>query len=168
MSDYEKVEGTDPSDSCAGNEQEEEYREWLAFARTDFESAKYLNGAPFHPRPLNAICYHCQQAAEKAVKALIVYFGSQGGMPKVHDISFLLNQIKNILYERNGINVTDELLTAADSLSKYGIAPRYPNEIEVDEQMTGKALSDSESILQWAEDVMALSSGTINPDSKQK
>ena len=84
------------------------------------------------------------------------------------DLSFLLNQIKNILYERNGINVTDELLTAADSLSKYGIAPRYPNEIEVDEQMTGKALSDSESILQWAEDVMALSSGTINPDSKQK
>ena len=77
-------------------------------------------------------------------------------MPKVHDISFLLNQIKNIIYEKKGIIVTDELLIAADSLSKYGIAPRYPNEIEVDEQMTGKALSDSEAILQWAEDVIAL------------
>ena len=156
MSDYEKVEGVDSSDIDANDEQEEEYLEWMAFARTDYESAKYLNGALFHPRPLNVICYHCQQAAEKAVKALIVYFGSQGGMPKVHDISFLLNQIKNIIYEKKGIIVTDELLIAADSLSKYGIAPRYPNEIEVDEQMTGKALSDSEAILQWAEDVIAL------------
>lgn len=30
-------------------EQEEEYIEWLAFAKTDFNSAKYLEGAPFHP-----------------------------------------------------------------------------------------------------------------------
>ena len=70
MSDYKIVEDIDPSSSYAGDEQEEEYREWIAFARTDYESAKYLNGAPFHPRPLNVICYHCQQAAEKAVKAL--------------------------------------------------------------------------------------------------
>ena len=156
MSDFEKVDSIDPSESFADNEQEEEYREWLAFARTDYESAKYLNGAPFHPRPLNVICYHCQQAAEKAVKALIVYFGSQGSMPKVHDISFLLNQIKNIIHEKKGISVENELLTAADSLSKYGIAPRYPNEIEVDELMTGKALADSEMILQWVEEVIAL------------
>ena len=59
-------------------DQQEEYKEWLVFAKTDYESAKYLNGAPFHPRPLNVICYHCQQAAEKAVKALIVYY-SMGG-----------------------------------------------------------------------------------------
>ena len=77
-------------------------------------------------------------------------------MPKVHDFSFLLNQIKNIIHEEKGINVEDELLTAADSLSKYGIAPRYPNEIEVDEYMTGKALADSEAILQWVEEVIAL------------
>lgn len=42
-------------------DQEEEYREWLIFAQTDYESAKYLDGAPFYPRPLNVICYHCQQ-----------------------------------------------------------------------------------------------------------
>ena len=136
-------------------DQMEEYKEWLTFAWTDFESAKYLEGAPFYPRPLNVICYHCQQAAEKAVKALIVYFGSQGGMPKVHDISFLLNQIKNIVQQRKGIEIDHSLLVMADSLSKYGVAPRYPNEIEVDEYQVKKALSDSETILNWVDDVIA-------------
>lgn len=135
-------------------DQEEEYKEWLAFARTDYESARYLNGAPFYPRPFNVICYHCQQAAEKAVKALIVYFGSQGGMPKVHDISFLLNQIKHIVQEKKGIEVEYSLLLIADSLSKYGVAPRYPNEIEVDERQVQKALADSEAILNWVDAVI--------------
>lgn len=136
-------------------DQEEEFKEWLLFAQTDFESAKYLDGAPFYPRPLNVICYHCQQAAEKAVKALIVYFGSQGGMPKVHDISFLMNQIKNIIQERKGIELGQDLLMIANSLSKYGVAPRYPNEIEVDEQQVKKALADSQTILKWVDDVIA-------------
>ena len=73
-------------------DQLEEYKEWLIFAQTDYDCAEYLSKAPFYPRNLAVICYHCQQAAEKAIKALIVYFGSQGGMPKVHDLSFLLNQ----------------------------------------------------------------------------
>ena len=136
-------------------EQQEEYREWLIFAKTDYESAKYLNSAPFHPRPLNVICYHCQQAAEKAVKALIVYFGNQGGMPKVHDISFLIGQIKHIIQEKKGIVVENELLIKADSLSKYGVAPRYPNEIEVHEYMVEKALADSEAIMNWVEMIIA-------------
>ena len=131
------------------NDQQEEYREWLAFAKTDYDSAEYLNGAPFHPRPLNVICYHCQQAAEKAVKALIVYFGSQGGMPKHHDIQFLLSQIRNIVKEQKGIEIEESLMDIAESLSKYGVAPRYPNEIEVDENQVRKALTDAAAILDW-------------------
>lgn len=155
MSEEKMPSPVDPEISVDIVDQEEEYKEWLTFARTDFESAKYLDGAPFHPRPLNVICYHCQQAAEKAVKALIVYFGSQGGMPKVHDISFLLNQIKNIVLEKKGIEVEHSLLLIANSLSKYGVAPRYPNEIEVEERQVKKALADSETILQWVDDVIA-------------
>ena len=137
-------------------DQGEEYREWLSFARIDYESANYLNGAPFRPRPLNVICYHCQQAAEKAAKALIVYFGNQGGMPKVHDVSFLLNQVKHIIQERKGVTMGEDLLLMADSLSKYGIAPRYPNEIEVEEHDVKKALADSSAILHWVENIITL------------
>ena len=49
-------EGKQNADSSVEiNDQQEEYREWLAFAKTDYDSAEYLNGAPFHPRPLNVI-----------------------------------------------------------------------------------------------------------------
>ena len=136
-------------------DRQEEYGDWLRFARLDYESAKYLYSGSLYPKPIEIICYHCQQAAEKAVKALIVYFGSQGGMPKVHDISFLLNQIKNIVLEKKGIEVEHSLLLIANSLSKYGVAPRYPNEIEVDERQVKKALADSETILKWVDDVIA-------------
>lgn len=130
-------------------DQMEEYKEWLKFAQTDFDCTEYLYKAPLHPRPLNVICYHCQQAAEKAIKALIVYFGSQGGMPKVHDLSFLLNQVKNMIQTQKGIEITHDFMVMADGLSKYGIAPRYPNEIDVDEPQTAKALRDSAAIMEW-------------------
>lgn len=156
MSDEEKIIVEDGNDDLAEIvDQEEEYKAWLSFARIDFESAKYLNGAPFHPRPLNVICYHCQQAAEKAAKALIVYFGSQGGMPKSHDISFLLNQIRNIIREQKGIEIENDFIMMADSLSKYGTAPRYPNEIDVEEYHVKKALADSETFLKWVDNVIA-------------
>ena len=63
-------------------DQMEEYREWLNFAQTDYNCAAYLNQSPFHPRPLNVICYHCQQAAEKAIKALIVFLAVMEECPR--------------------------------------------------------------------------------------
>lgn len=148
MSDNERKE---PNVEISIDEidQMKEYKEWFKFAQTDFDCAEYLYKAPLHPRPLNVICYHCQQAAEKAIKALIVYFGSQGGMPKVHDLSFLLNQVKNMIQTQKGIEITHDFMVMADGLSKYGIAPRYPNEIDVDEPQTAKALRDSAAIMEW-------------------
>ena len=130
-------------------EQSEEYREWLAFAQIDYECADYLNKAPLNPKPLNVVCYHCQQAAEKAIKGLIIYFGKQGGAPKVHDLTFLLEQVKNIAQSQKGAIVTRDLMTMADGLSKYGVASRYPNEIDVDEFRVAKALRDSLTLVEW-------------------
>ena len=42
----------------------------------------------------------------------------------------------------------------ADSLSRYGIAPRYPNEIIVDEYRVKKAISDCEVFLNWVNNVI--------------
>ncbi len=55
-------------------DQENEYKAWLSYSKMDYDCAVYLNLAPMYPRPLNIICYHCQQAAEKAAKALVVYY----------------------------------------------------------------------------------------------
>ena len=45
-------------------------KEWLVFAETDYGVAARLFEV-YRPLPLEIICFHCQQAAEKAVKAVI-------------------------------------------------------------------------------------------------
>ena len=52
-----------------------EVKEWLDFAKMDLSSAQHLYKT-FYPRPLQIICYHCQQAAEKALKAVMLLKGS--------------------------------------------------------------------------------------------
>ena len=39
------------------------YTEWFEFAKRDLESAKFLMN--MHPRPIEIICYHCEQSVEK-------------------------------------------------------------------------------------------------------
>lgn len=51
----------------------QEARQWLDMAQTDFGVAKHLE-ANYYPKPLEIICYHCQQAVEKGIKALIVNY----------------------------------------------------------------------------------------------
>ncbi len=75
---------------------DQEIEQWLELAKMDFGVADYLLKT-YHPKPLEIICYHCQQSAEKALKAVIIFYGAQGGLPKLHDLSFLLNQIKNMV-----------------------------------------------------------------------
>ena len=41
--------------------------EWLAYAEADLGVADHLFQT-YQPKPFQIICFHCQQAAEKAVK----------------------------------------------------------------------------------------------------
>ena len=133
----------------------EECHKWLKFAKADFDSAKYLNDGPIHPKPLEIICYHSQQAAEKAVKAVIVFLGGQGSIPKVHNIVFLLRQVENILRDKKGLSIEEGIIERGEQLTRYSVAPRYPGEIHIDESETEKALRDAEAFLQWANDVIS-------------
>ena len=128
---------------------EDEYRMWLSYAEDDFRAAEYLNSGPFHPKLYNIICYHYQQAAEKAAKGLIVYYKRPGGMAKVHDIDFQIRQIKNIVKDDKGIFVTDELLDIASDLSTYASEPRYPNEIPADAADVIKTRKYCVTIMEW-------------------
>ena len=67
-----------------------------------------------------------------------------GGIPRKHDLSFLLNQIQN------KVDISKELRQYADMLNVYGIVSRYPNEIHVDDERTKVALQYADFILQWA------------------
>ena len=125
------------------HEHQQDIQAWLDYAATDLSVAQTLFDV-HRPQPYEIICYHCQQAAEKAIKALFIFFDLPGGIPRKHDLSFLLNQMQN------KTTISKKIRQHADILSVYGIISRYPNEISVDEGRTKLALQYADSILQWA------------------
>ena len=121
---------------------ENDFQEWLSYATRDLEAAKFLQA--MIPRPVEIICYHCEQCAEKAIKAIIVYQGAQGGLPKKHELVFLLQQIKNM------VEVPEKIYDNAASLTPYGVAVRYPNDLELLEEDADLALKYAFEIFEWA------------------
>lgn len=91
----------------------QETKKWIDMAEMDYGVAKHLYET-YYPKPYEIICYHCQQSAEKIIKGIIIETGATGGMPKSHDLSFLLNQIKN------QISIEDRLYDCADEIIKWG------------------------------------------------
>lgn len=65
--------------------QDEETRQWLRYAAEDLVTAEGIAASRTMP-PRNA-CYHAQQAAEKAIKAALVFL--QIPFPFRHDLDFL-------------------------------------------------------------------------------
>jgi len=118
-------------------------REWLRVAESDLGVAKHLFET-YYPKPLEIICFHSQQAAEKAVKAIIVLYGCQGGLPRKHDLFILLNQIKNM------VHIEDKFYDYADSLAPYSITMRYPHELFLEERHAKEAIRMADEMFSWA------------------
>lgn len=94
-----------------------EARAWLVKAWRDLETARRaVAGAP----PLYDVAvYHCQQAAEKAVKAFLVHHGKP--YEKTHDIEVLIDLASEVDASFS------QLADAADVLTPYATRFRYPN-----------------------------------------
>jgi HEPN domain-containing protein len=112
---------------------ENDVKEWVRFADMDVLSANHLNEIQ-HPKPLEIICYHCQQASEKMLKALILAF--DGELQKTHDLGLLSEQLSDF------VTISEDVLNAADELTPYGVKIRYPQELNIEEAHVSKALSD--------------------------
>ena len=137
-----------------------EVKEWLDFAKMDLDAAKHLNDT-FYPKPLHIICYHCQQSAEKALKAIIVAHGKSGGMPKMHDLEFLLNQMKNYVV------IKDEYWDYAEALTPYGVEVRYPGGTEISEVETELGLKYAEALYMWAVEEIDKFEVPLNEDQEE-
>jgi HEPN domain-containing protein len=70
------------------------------------------------PPPRNAVCFHCQQAAEKYLKALLQESGAV--VPRIHDMEDLLDLL--LPYD----TTLGALRRAVASLTKYAVEYRYP------------------------------------------
>ena len=87
---------------------------WLQFARDDLSMAETLAAASERPR---GICYHSQQAVEKALKALLVQRGEDP--PRTHDLLRLNCEVKPPLFS------DDDEDTLSD-LTSWAVDQRYP------------------------------------------
>lgn len=113
--------------------------QWLRKATNDLKSAARLAGGD---EPLlDTAIYHCQQAAEKAIKAYLTYQDCCFG--KTHDLSELLEQAMTFLPELSACLDQAELLTPCATLYRYPGDVQVPTRAEFDE-----ALAAGQSILE--------------------
>lgn len=96
-------------------------RAWLLKARNDLETARQISDLP--DGHLDAAIYHCQQAAEKAVKGFLAFHDHR--LERTHDVERLVRLAA--AYEpgfATWVNV-------ASLLTPYATAYRYPGEAAV-------------------------------------
>lgn len=117
--------------------------EWLARARSDLIIAEaQLTGAR-----IEDLCYHAQQAAEKALKAVLLKRTDR--FPYIHDVAELLNQV-----QKAGMHIPDEVLDAAE-LTPYAVEGRYPGFDDLlDRQDQDKAAQIAMNVIIWAETIV--------------
>jgi HEPN domain-containing protein len=88
--------------------------------------------------------FHAQQAAEKALKALLTH--NQVEFPRTHVIATLIN-----LCERSGYSDTETLYDAL-VLTRYAVATRYPSEEDpVSRDEAREAALIAANVLAWVE-----------------
>ena len=90
--------------------------EWKTKADGDLRSAQAL--LDLDPPELDAATYHCQQAAEKYLKAALVATGAQP--PRTHDLGVLLD------LATEPFSQLGDLREACEYLTPFAVQTRYP------------------------------------------
>ena len=122
--------------------------DWLRHAASDLELARIAR-----PRKVlrEGLCFHAQQAAEKALKAALVAQGIP--FPKTHNIKTLLDLLPQ--------SITPPLeVQEAASLTDYAVVSRYPGDLEpVTEDEYREAVRLAETVVRWVESFIGTSDG---------
>ena len=91
---------------------------WIDKAEKDLLSAKHELSFP--DAVTETVCFHCQQAVEKYLKAYLVFLGIS--FTKTHEIGELITKCED---KDNEIAVLKE---EADELTDYAVVVRYPDD----------------------------------------
>jgi HEPN domain-containing protein len=115
-------------------------REWLNRAKSRMAKARARLPAVY----LEDLCFDAQQAAEKALKAVLIAYHVR--FPFVHDLGELLR-----LIEESGEDIPDVVRDAVP-LTDYAVEARYPGPGEpVDEEEYAGAIAAAQAVVSWAE-----------------
>lgn len=94
-------------------------RQWLARAGADLRASRHLLGGATSLS--YAAAFHAQRAAEKFLKAVLVW--RQIEFPKTHDIGRLVGLV------RVADATLADLVADAAALTPYGVEVRYPGDL---------------------------------------
>jgi len=93
-------------------------KKWVQKATGDLLNAD--NNLNAENVPFDTVCFHCQQAAEKLLKAYLIAKGKN--YPLSHDLLLTLEDIKD--FDKSAEELRDYLIT----LNPYAVEVRYPDE----------------------------------------
>ena len=120
-------------------------KEWLRRARSNLARARIGHGNA--DILIEDLCFDIQQAAEKSLKAVLVF--NKIAFPRTHAIASLLS-----LLEHSGIHPPGDLEALAE-LTVYAVLTRYPGDFEeVVEEEYKRALALGERALDWASEIV--------------
>lgn len=116
-------------------------RDWLAHAESDLNLARL--GRDHQEILPEQVCFHAQQAAEKALKAVLR--DRMIEFPLIHDIEALLD-----ILEKAGLQLPPQFAEAG-FLTPFAVESRYPGYgEEITEADVREALRLAEGIVSWA------------------
>ena len=100
---------------------EEYIKNWIIKAIEDFNIAKHELTFPEDEVSTGPVCFHCQQVAEKLLKAYLVSKSIDFG--KTHDLAYLLELCIKQDAEFEKLNI--------GNLKVYAVDVRYPDEFYI-------------------------------------
>ena len=126
---------------------------WLRQAHSDLAMANYASDGGFHAQA----CYHCSQAAEKALKALLLALGQEP--ERTHSIARLLDALELL-----GIETAPLRDLPLKPLQRMITASRYPDGDEApvdlfDQRDGALALEVARAVVGFADQQL----GDLNP-----
>lgn len=118
-------------------------REWLNRAHSNLIRAKTEIPGVY----LEELCFDAQQAAEKAIKALLIHRGV--AFPYVHDLADLIT-----LLQQSG-EMVPETVREAGRLTRFAVVTRYQGVLEpVTYEEYQEAVTIAEKVVRWVEGIL--------------
>ena len=124
------------------------YEEWIKRAKSSLEvaQAKVIQYTYYED-----LCFQSQQAVEKALKGLLIFYGIQPEF--THNIEILLNELKKFTA------LPKEIIETA-KLTIYAVQTRYPGEYDdVTKEEYEKSIEIAKACIDWVEEIIGSEGG---------
>ena len=118
----------------------ERYESWIERAKSSLEISKIAVNENVYYEDL---CYQSQQAVEKGLKGLLIYYNVEPEF--THNIGILLDELEKFISIPQNIKETI-------NLTKYAVITRYPGEYdEITKKNYQESLNIAKDCLEWIE-----------------